>query len=159
MIRSIPFVRSRALRRATLLAAVAVLALPAVARAQGVTVRDVWVREAAAGRAVTAAFLTLANAGDKPVALVRGTASVGDTLELHEMKRDGAMMRMSPVQRIEVPAKGETALRPGGLHLMIFGLKAPLAPSDTVQLTLTFDDGSTVKVAAPVRAMQQRMMP
>ena len=73
------------------------------------------------------------------------------------MVRDNGMMKMSPVQRIEVPAKGETALRPGGLHLMIFGLKKPLVPGDTVRLTLTFDDGSRVQVAAPVRAMQQMM--
>ena len=79
MLRSIPSLTFGAPRRALLLATLAVLALPAVARAQGVTVRDAWVREAAAGRAVTAAFLTLANAGDKPVALVRGTASVFGT--------------------------------------------------------------------------------
>jgi hypothetical protein len=157
MLRLTRFIPLPTPRHAPLLVALALPALPALARAQGVTVRDAWVREAAAGRAVTAAFLTLANAGDRPIALVRGTASVGDTLELHEMKRDGAMMRMSPVQRIEVPAKGETALRPGDLHLMIFGLKAPLAPNDTVRLTLTFDNGSTVKVAAPVRAAQRTM--
>lgn len=119
-----------------------------------VTVRDAWVREASAGRAVTAAFLVLENKGDVPRALVRGTASVGDTLELHEMKREDGMMRMSPVPRMEVPAHGETALRPGGLHLMIFGLKAPLAPGDSVRLTLTLDDGTTLRVTAPVRAMQ-----
>jgi len=125
-----------------------------VAAASTITVRDAWVREAAAGRAVTAAFMVLENKGDAVRALVRGAASVGDTLELHEMKREDGMMKMSPVPRIDVPARGETALRPGGLHLMIFGLKAPLAAGDSVRLTLTLDDGSTVRVMAPVRPMQ-----
>ena len=139
---------------------VATLALPFAAgdlAAQGtstITVRDAWVREAGAGRPVTAAFMVLENRGDAVRALVRGAASVGDTLELHEMKREDGMMKMSPVPRIEVPAHGETALRPGGLHLMIFGLKAPLAAGDSVRLTLTLDDGSTLRVMAPVRPMQ-----
>ena len=127
------------------------------AQTSSVTVRDAWVREAAAGRAVTGAFLVLENGGDATRALVRGEASVGETLELHEMKREDGMMRMSPVTRIEIPAKGTTELRPGGYHLMIFGLRAPLAAGDTVRLTLTFDDGSTVLVDAAVRSMQGRM--
>ena len=134
-----------------------VTVIPAIAlsaQTATVTVRDVWVREAAAGRPTTAAFLVLENKGDVVRALLRGTASVGDTLELHEMKRDNGMMRMSPVARIEIPAHGEVALRPGGLHLMIFGLKAPLTVADTVALTLTFDDGKTLSLKAPVRAMQ-----
>jgi copper(I)-binding protein len=138
---------------------VAALALPCATgalAAQGatITVRDAWVREAAAGRAVTAAFMVLENKGETMRALVRGAASVGDTLELHEMVREDGMMRMSPVARIELPARGETALRPGGLHMMIFGLKAPLAAGDSVRLTLTLDDGSIVRVMAPVRSMQ-----
>lgn len=151
-------------RTVGVLAAVALTAasivLPArhlSAQASTVVVRDAWVREAAAGRAVTGAFMILENTGTTARALVRGSASVGDTLELHEMKRTDGMMSMSPVPRIEVAAKGETPLKPGGYHLMLFGLKAPLTAKDTVRLTLTFDDGSTVKVAAPVRSMQGRM--
>jgi len=130
------------------------LAAQATAQATAVTVREAWVREAAAGRAVTGAFLILENTSDAARALVRGKASVGDTLELHEMKRENGMMRMSPVPRIDIPAKGSVALRPGGYHLMLFGLKAPLAAGDTVRLTLTFDDGTTAQVKAPVRPMQ-----
>ena len=122
-----------------------------------VVVRDAWVREVPAGRAVTGAFMILENTGTTARALVHGKASVSDTLELHEMKRTDGMMSMSPVKRIEVAEKSETPLKPGGYHLMLFGLKAPLVANDTVRLTLTFDDGSTVKVAAPVRSMQGRM--
>lgn len=127
---------------------------PSTTPSTAVTVREAWVREAAAGRAVTGAFLILENTSDATRALVRGKASVGDTLELHEMKRENGMMRMSPVPRIDIPAKGSVALRPGGYHLMLFGLKAPLAAGDTVRLTLTFDDGTTAQVKAAVRPMQ-----
>lgn len=125
------------------------------AQAATVTARDAWTREAPAGRKVTAVFLVMQNSGTAARSIVSGRADVGDTLELHEMKRDGEMMRMSPVQSIAVPAGGQVELRPGGLHLMLFGLKKPLVTGDTVHVTLTMDDGSRVAVSAPVRAMRQ----
>jgi len=128
---------------------------PVAAQAATVTATDAWVREAPAGRAVTGMFLLLKNSGTTERSVLRGKADVGDTLELHEMKRENGMMRMSPVQSIAVPAGGETALRPGGYHLMLFGLKKPLVAGDTVRATLTLDDGSLVRVVAPVRAMGQ----
>lgn len=147
----------RLLRIAALCGALASVAPIGLAAQAAVTARDAWIRATGAGRSVTAAFLTLENRSDAPRFLVRGTASVGDTLELHEMKREGGMMRMAPVRRIEVPARGEVSLRPGGLHLMLFGLAAPLAEGDTVQMTLTLDDGSTLDVRAAVRTMRGMM--
>lgn len=132
-----------------------VFAAPPMLGAQRGTVvaRDAWVREAPAGRAVTGVFLTLQNAGSAARSVVSGRASVGDTLELHEMKRENGMMRMAPVTSIVVPAGGTVELRPGGLHLMLFGLKKPLVPGDTVRVQLTLDDRTQVEFAAPVRKM------
>jgi copper(I)-binding protein len=59
-------------------------------------------------------------------------------------------MKMLPVPAIDVKAKGEAVLKPGGLHVMLIDLKAPMKEGDTVPLTLTFDDGSTKKVDAKV---------
>lgn len=126
-----------------------------VTQATIVTAKSAWVREAPASRKVTAVFLVLENSGATARSLVSGTADVADTLELHEMKREGGMMAMSPVKEIVVPARGQVELRPGGLHLMLFGLKKPLLPGETVNVTLRFDDGSTVAIAATVRAMGQ----
>ena len=126
-----------------------------VAQASTVTTKDAWVREAPAGRKVTAIFLTALNSGNAARSIVSGVSDVSDTLELHEMKREGEMMRMAPVPSIAVPANGQVELRPGGLHLMLFGLKKPLAVGDTVHVTLTLDNGSRVMLNAPVRAMRQ----
>ncbi len=136
--------------------ATAAILLSAVSvNAQGTTVtaHDAWVREAPAGRKVTAIFLTLENKGSAARALVSGATEVADTLELHEMIRENEMMRMSPVKQIAIPANGKAELRPGGLHLMLFGVKKPLAAGDTVQVTLTLDDGTKLQVAAEVRKM------
>jgi periplasmic copper chaperone A len=133
--------------------AVALLALPAAVHAQAATVvaHDAWVREAMGARKVTAVFLTLENTGTTSRSVVSGTADVAETLELHEMVRDGTMMKMSPVKSIEVPAGARTELKPGGLHLMLFGLKRTLAEGDSVRVTLAMDDGSTLAITAGVR--------
>lgn len=144
----------RAIWRGALAVAFVALAAPCnplLAQSATVVARDAWVREAVGGRKVTGAFLVLENTGTAVRSIVSGTADAAETLELHEMVRDGTMMKMSPVKSIEIPAGGKTELRPGGLHLMLFGLKRPLAAGDSIHVTLTLDDGSTLMVTAGVR--------
>jgi copper(I)-binding protein len=148
----------RALLAVTIALGMLPLAAPRLtAQSSPVTAKEAWVREAPTGRKVTAVFLRLENSGATERHLVRGATEAADTLELHEMKREGGMMRMSPVSRITVPAHGEVLLRPGGLHLMLFGLHRPLAAGDTIRVTLTLDDGTRLEVPAEVRSMMGRM--
>ena len=145
---------ARAIGRGALAAAFLALAVPShLLQAQNapVVARDAWVREAVGARKVTGAFLVLENSGSTVRSVVSGTADVAETLELHEMVRDGTMMKMSPVKSIEIPAGGRTELKPGGLHLMLFGLKRPLVAGDSIHVTLILDDGSSLMVTAGVR--------
>lgn len=134
------------------------LAVPTLA-AQSPTVaaRDAFAFETPAGRKVTAVFVTLENRGSTLRTVVSGTTEVADTLELHEMKRDGGMMQMSPVKSIDVPAGGTAELRPGGLHLMLFGVRRPLVAGDSIAVTLTLDDGTRLPFSAEVRKRQGMM--
>ena len=67
------------------------------------------------------------------------------------MVRTGEMMKMQQVKEIKVPASGRVELKPGGYHLMLFGLKKPLTDGDEISLTLTTNRGWTVTVPAKVR--------
>jgi copper(I)-binding protein len=116
-----------------------------------VVAHDAWAREPAPSRDVMALFVVLENRGSTTKAVVSAESEMADKVELHEMKMDGAMMRMSPVKQIEVPAGGKTELKPGGLHVMIFGLKRRPAVGDALAVTLTLDDGTKVPVVATVR--------
>jgi periplasmic copper chaperone A len=140
---------------ATFVALCGALALAASATASAqttpMTARDAWVREPAPNRKQTALFVTVENASAKARSIVSASSDAAETVELHEMIRDGAMMRMSPVKTIDVPANGKAELKPGGLHIMLFGLKRQPVDGDTIRVTLKFDNGSTVTVAAPVR--------
>jgi len=60
---------------------------------------------------------------------------------------------------IEVKAKGEAVLKPGGLHVMLIDLKAPMKEGDSVPITLTFDDGSSKQIDAKVVRPSPAPMP
>lgn len=119
-----------------------------------VTAADVWVRAAPSVQMNTGAFMTLRNTSTSDVAIVSVKTSAAKVAELHEMHDDNGVMRMRKTERIVVPAKGTVTLKPGGLHVMLFQLTAPLEPGATVTLVLTASDGTTLDVVAPVRALK-----
>ncbi|GAB4193227.1 MAG: copper chaperone PCu(A)C [Roseiflexaceae bacterium] len=100
---------------------------------------------------VGAAYMTIRNTGSNADRLLKVEGEVAGNIELHTMSDDGGVMRMRPVENIEIPAGGEAALKPGGLHVMMIGLKRSLKPGDTVGLKLTFQQSGTVEVQALVR--------
>jgi len=137
--------------RATLLCATILLAGRAYAQSNAVVAQNAWARPPAASRNMTGLFMILENHGGQKCAVVSGSSDIAEKVELHEMKNEGGMMRMSPVAQIEIPANGKAELKPGGLHIMLFGIKAKPVEGDTFDVTLKLDNGSTVPVKAVFR--------
>jgi copper(I)-binding protein len=119
---------------------------------------------------VSAAYMTIANAGGVGVRLIGASSPVAEVVEIHEMQMDGDVMRMRPVENgIDVLAGNVAVLEPGGLHIMLMNLLEPLMAGQAVPLTLTFatldNDGNptdqtmTVEVAAPVADEQPAWTP
>ncbi len=131
---------------------VALYPIPAISQ---VTVSDAWVRGTVAGQKVTGAFMQLTSVAD--AALVDVATPMAKFVEIHEMKKDGGMMKMQAIDRLPLPAGKPVGLEPGGYHVMLFDLKQPLKAGDIVPLTLTIEDKtgrkSTVEVKAAVRAL------
>lgn len=119
--------------------------------ADAVVVEDAWVKAADSG--MSAAFGVVRNTGDHDVTVEGATSSAATGIELHETVDDGtgAMVMQEKEGGFTVPAGGELILEPGGNHLMLMGLTAPVEAGDEVDLTLTFDDGSTLAVTAPAK--------
>lgn len=120
-------------------------------------VSDAYVRMAPPGTPTTGAFMTIRNESGVDRKLVRADSQVAKTVELHNHINDNGVMKMRQVREIDVKAKGEATLKPGSYHIMLIDLKQPLKDGETVALTLSFDDGSTKKVDAPVRRPQAMM--
>jgi copper(I)-binding protein len=61
------------------------------------------------------------------------------------------MMQMKPVEKIEIPAGGQVVLEPGGYHIMLISLKKALNPGDSIDVTLTFEEGDPITTSVTVR--------
>jgi hypothetical protein len=131
--------------------AVAPLAAQTAAKS-GIEVRQPWTRATTAGQSVGAGYLTLRNAGPRPDRLLGASSPAAERVELHSMAMEGDVMRMRAVDSLELPAGGSFELKPGGLHLMLLGLKRPLQPGQPVPLTLRFEKAGEVAVEVSVDA-------
>lgn len=125
--------------------------------ADNVTLGDPYVRMVAPGQNVTGAFMVFKNGDDKDHKVVKADSPATRVAELHTHVNEGGMMKMRPVKDIEIKAKGETALKPGGLHIMLIDLKKPLKEGENVAISVTFEDGSSKTFDAPVRKPQAMM--
>ncbi|KUP97142.1 copper chaperone PCu(A)C [Thermobifida cellulosilytica] len=120
------------------------------AEAGDLTVADAWLAEPAQP-SMTAGYLTVTNHGDEDVALTGAATSLSDRTELHTVETtESGASRMTPVDAIPVPAGATVELASGGFHLMVLDMANPPEVGDTATITLTFDNGETVQVDAPV---------
>jgi copper(I)-binding protein len=141
------------MNRRIALAAALSLGLAATAHAQSPTVqvKDAWARATASTAKVAGVFMTLTATG-APDKVVSATSPVAETVELHETVRDGNVMRMRPVPALVVTPGTPTELKPGGLHVMLIGLKRQLNRGETFPVTLTFEKAPPVTVTVTVQA-------
>ncbi len=131
-------------------AAIAGTAMAADYMLGDITVGEPWARASAGKARNGAAYMTIRNAGAAD-RLVAASAKVSKKAELHTHIRDGDVMRMRRVDAINLDAYARTKLEPGGLHVMLMGLNAPLKEGDSFPLTLTFERAGEVTVDVPVR--------
>ena len=120
-------------------------------KAGAVTIGHSYARATAAGQTVGGSYFKLQNKGGND-RLVAASAKVSASVEIHEMKMEGDVMRMRQVDGIALPAGQTVELRPGGLHLMIIGLKAPLKAGDKFPMKLRFEKAGEVEVMVNVEA-------
>lgn len=122
--------------------------------ADEILVANPYVRAVPAMMENSALFVTLKNTGSTDRAVISASSRAAKVVELHTHVNDGGVMRMRQIERIGLKAGEATVLEPGGLHVMLLGLKRPLSIGTTVQVELTFDDDSTKTIVAPVRKVR-----
>ena len=138
------------------LAAVIAFAAPAVAgdyKIGALTIQAPWTRPAQAGMNGVG-FMTIANAGAKPVTLLRVESPLAGAVEAHSssMSASGVMSMRREDKGVVIPAGGRVAFAPGGYHLMLLGLKQPLTQGQKAPVTLIFDNGRRAMVEMAVQA-------
>lgn len=135
-----------------LIAALVTTVSAASALAQNITVTDAWARATVQGQKATGAFMNI-TAKDN-AKLVGVSSPVAGVAEVHEMKMDKEVMKMAALPNgLDLPAGKAVALKPGGYHVMLMDLKAPLVKDSTIPLTLTVQDAKGVKSTIELKLM------
>ena len=101
-----------------------------------------------------AAYMEISNSGETADRLVAARAPAFGKVELHTVEMTDGVMKMRPVESIEIPAGETVMLAPGGFHLMLFGAETPFTEGENFELTLVFAEAgeATVEVAVERRA-------
>ena len=120
------------------------------------TATDAWVRGTVAQQKASGLFVQLTSAqGGR---LVSASSPLAGSVEIHDMAMDGNVMTMRALpDGLLLPAGKSVALKPGGQHMMLMGLKQALKAGDTVPVTLVIEGADkkreTLEIKAPVRAL------
>jgi copper(I)-binding protein len=127
-------------------------ACSAWAQSPALVVRDAWTRQTP-GSDVAAVYLTLQNPTKQPITVTGIESSVASGAMIHETKTEGGISKMRAHEQLVI-APGETVkFEPGGLHVMLHGLKQPLAVGQSVPLVIQLADGARISAAAVVRPL------
>lgn len=136
------------------LALFAALAMGASAHAHTVTAGSIavdhpWSR--ATRGPVGAVYLVIRNEGSTDDRLIAASSDVAESVEIHEHAMSDGVMRMRPAAGGVTVSAGDAAVfEPGGLHIMLIGLKAPLVEEEAFSITLTFEKAGDIAMDVDV---------
>ncbi len=98
----------------------------------------------------TAAYMVISNDGEVADKLIGARSAAFGAVELHTVEKHGDVMKMMPVDGIEVPARDAAVLEPGGFHLMLFEGAQRFKIGEEFPLTLVFQNAGDVDVTVKV---------
>ena len=139
---------------ATALTLAAILALAPGVKASDIMVMGAFARASAVSSAKAGtAYLTLMNHGAESDRLLSITTEAAAKAALHRTINEDGIAKMQPVESLDLPAGAMVELKPGGLHVMMTGLRAPLVEGGSFMLRLTFEKTGEIEVKVPVSAV------
>lgn len=129
-------------------------------------ITDVWARQSPMGTTAGAIYLDITSPIDDQLLAASVSTEIAGDVQIHEtvqagepsmgsepdMGGDGGAMTMQEVDAIDLPAGTTVSLEPGGYHVMLLDLVAPLTIGQEIEVTLTFAEAGEVRVTAEVRA-------
>ena len=125
-------------------------------KSEHLTISHPWSRATAPSQKVGAVFMTIKTNGNTADRLIGAASPDAETVQIHNHSMVDGVMRMRPVDGVAIPAKGEAVLAPGGFHIMLIGLKAPLFEETVIPLTLEFEKAGKVEIEAVIEAAGAR---
>lgn len=118
------------------------------------TVDDAWIAEAPPTSHVMVGYMTINNSTSNTIEIIKAESDLYSSIEFHETVHEDGMARMLRHDSLTIPAHGSTQLKRGGKHLMLFNPKKHLIAGDTVSITLTTKNKSTMTINIKVEKSQ-----
>ena len=115
-----------------------------------ISISGAWSRATAAGQSTAAVYLSIANKGGGDDKLLNASTPIGQAT-LHSSTMDGGVMRMRPLESLDIPAQSTVQLKPGGTHIMVTGVKQPLIAGSSFPFALHFDRSGDRQINVDVR--------
>jgi copper(I)-binding protein len=116
----------------------------------GFAILEAWARASPPGAELGAVYVRIENRGGADDRLIGASSSAAQSTTLHESVEENGVALMRPLQAPVIPAGGMLEMKPGGAHLMLMGLLAPLKEGASVPLILHFEAAGSVPVSVPV---------
>ena len=108
------------------------------------------VRTGAPADATMGVYLAISNGGDVDDTLAGVESPLAAKAQLHAAMGEGEMTMMMPLAALAVPRHSGVRLKPGGMHVMLEGLRRTVRAGDTVPLDLIFRHAGRMPVRARV---------
>lgn len=118
-----------------------------------ISIQNAWVRASTPGQKIGAAYMTIKS--NENVEMVYAETSRAGSVEMHSMTMNNGVMKMRMLESLPVKANQPASLAPGGLHLMLFDLDAPLKAGEKITFRLCFKNSAgkilEQTITAPVK--------
>jgi len=118
----------------------------------GLSVTGAWARATPPGTTVAAVYLVIDNTAGEADRLLAISTDRAGSAEVHTIVHDGDLAMMRRVEPLHVGAGERIVLEPGGTHVMLMGLKSPLAEGQSLTLVMNFERAGVRRVEARVMA-------
>jgi copper(I)-binding protein len=120
--------------------------------ATGLTVKNARVVLSAVAGNPAAVYFDLSYSGAPGVTLTGVTVEGAGMTMIHDYAEDKGAMKMVMADSVTLSKDAPVTFAPGGLHVMAMEPSSALTSGGAANVTLTLSDGTTLTIAAPVRA-------
>lgn len=137
------------MKKMTMYMLITALLLSACGAREGIEVSDAWARTATQGTN-SAVYFVIENHNADADELIGVASNLADAVEVHESKMDGDVMTMQQMESVTLDPSVKVEFMPGGLHVMLIGLKQDINVSDEIVVTLQFNNSPNITMTATV---------
>ena len=116
-----------------------------------IVVEGAWARTSPMETTMGAAYMKITSPINDELVSASVDSAIAMETQIHEtVENDAGEMAMQEVESIPLVAGEAFELAPGGYHVMLMGLSAPLEVGTSIDITLTMKSGATATVTAEV---------